>query len=47
MSINKLLKIESVNDENIEILEIIEIISNHNPEIIKYYFSITIFDRNA
>ncbi|AIL44622.1 hypothetical protein [Elizabethkingia anophelis] len=44
MSINKLLKIESVNDENIEILDFIEIISNHNPEIIKYYFSITIFD---
>ena len=44
MSINKLLKIESVNDENIEILDFIEIISNHNPEIIKYYFSITLFD---
>ncbi len=44
MSINKLLKIISISDESIEILNFIEIILNHNPEILKYYFSITLFD---
>ncbi|AQX07989.1 hypothetical protein [Elizabethkingia ursingii] len=44
MSINKLLKIISISDESIEISNFIEIILNHNPEILKYYFSITLFD---